>query len=137
MNQIDNNQQDGSSINIVAELSNNLTVHKNISQEIIVTTADKIKLVLSDTKEIMLSKREWVSPFVLLFSFVTTLLTADFKEVMNLPKDFWHAVFVILSIGSSIWLFITVRKLIKYWGRDDLDKIIEQIKLNNEKSSKN
>jgi hypothetical protein len=124
-----NNQENGLSVDLSDELSKNLTIHKNVNQEIIVTTSDKIKLVLISTKEKLTSQRDWWTPFGLLISFVTTLCTADFKDVYGLTKDTWKAIFIILILLSSIWLFITLRKLFLNWGKYNLDSIIEKIKL--------
>jgi len=132
MNQIEDSQEQRISIDLNSELSKNLTVHKNVKQEFILTTTDKIKLVLIERKESMLSGREWWMPLGLLISFVTTLLTADFKDALYLPKDVWHALFVWLTLGSVIWLIVKLNKLRKHWGRNNLDKIIEQIKLSDE-----
>jgi hypothetical protein len=126
-----NNDNQGLSIEIGDELSKNLTIHKNVKQEIIITTADKIKLVLISTREILRSQRDWWTPAGLLLSFIATLVTADFKDALTLTKEFWHAIFVILTIASSVWLIISLYKLLKNWGQDDLSMIIEQIKVKN------
>jgi len=110
-------------------------LHTNVDQEIIITTTDKIKLVLINTKEVLKSQRDWWTPLGLFLSFLTTLCTAEFKDAFNLNKEFWHAVFVLLTIGSSIWLIIAIIKLIKNWGCDDLEKIIKRIKLIEEKQT--
>ena len=133
MEQVNNIHEQVLPIDISNEMSKNLTIRINLEQEIIVTTTDKIRLVLRDTKDIILSKRGWLAPLSLLLSLVTTLCTVDFKETMYLPKDTLQAIFVFFSIASFIWLIRTIYKLINYWGRDDLDKIIEQIKLPNAK----
>ena len=127
-----NNNNEGLSIDFGNELSKNLTIHKNVKQEIIVTTADKIKLVLISTKEILTAQRDWWTPFGLLISFITTLCTADFKDAFKLSKEFWHAIFVLLTIASIIWLAMCFYKIYKNWGEDNLDKIIEKIKLRTE-----
>jgi len=129
MSQPNNPNEQGLSVDFGDELSKNLTIHKNVKQEIIITTADKIKLVLINTKEIMTSQRDWWTPFGLLVSFITTLCTADFKDSFGGTKEFWHAIFVLLTIFSGGWLVKTIYKLIRNWGQDDLNKIIEQIKL--------
>lgn len=120
---------DGLSVDFGDELSKNLTIHKNVNQEIIITTEDKIKLVLISTREILNSQRDWWTPAGLLLSFIATLSTADFKDALTVPKEFWHAIFVLLTIASAVWLLISLHKLYKNWGQDDLTKIIEQIKL--------
>jgi hypothetical protein len=117
------------SVNVRDELSKNLVIHKNVKQDIIITTEDKIKLVLINTRKILISQRDWWTPLGLVTSLVTTICTVDFKETLGLNKDHWQAVFVMMSIFSAVWLINTIVKLIKNWGQDDLIKIIEQIKL--------
>jgi hypothetical protein len=134
MSQNNENQQ-GLSIDFGDELSKNLTIHKNVKQEIIITTADKIKLVLINTREILTAQRDWWTPFGLLISFITTLCTADFKDAFGLTKEFWHAIFALLTLGSAIWLLKSFYKLYKNWGEDNLDNIIEKIKLRSENAS--
>lgn len=134
MSQNNDNAQ-GLSIDVGDELSKNLTIHKNVKREIIITTADKIKLVLISTKEILTAQRDWWTPFGLLISFITTLCTAEFKETFGLAKEFWHAIFVLLTIGSAIWLLKSFCNLYKNWGQDNLDNIIEKIKLKNENTT--
>ena len=136
MSLINNTDDEGLSIDFNDELSKNLTIHTNVNQEIIITTADKIKIVLIDTKEILTSQRDWWTPFGLTVSFIATLCTADFKETFGMSKDFWHALFVLFTIVSIIWLIKSVIKLIRNWGKNDLNSIIEQIKLKEEKNTK-
>lgn len=136
MNQQNNNsEQPGLSVDFGDELSKGLTIHKNVNQEIIITTADKIRLVLIDTKEILTAQRDWWTPFGLFVSFVTTICTADFKETLGFSKEFWHAIFVLLAVLSSLWLAKTLYKLYLNWGQDDLNKIIEQIKVKVEEAN--
>ena len=126
---LDNSNGAGLSVDFGDELSKNLTIHKNVNQEIIITTADKIKLVLISTKEILTSQRDWWTPFGLLISFITTLLTAEFKAAFGVTKEFWNAIFVLLTIFSFLWFCKSIYRLIKNWGEDDLNKIIAQIKV--------
>lgn len=129
MSPANNISEHGLSVDFGDELSKNLTIHKNVNQEIIITTADKIKLVLINTRDILASQRDWWTPFGLLISFVTTLCTADFKDAFGGSKEFWHAIFVLLTLFSLVWLIKSFINLIKNWGLNDLNKIIEQIKL--------
>ena len=121
----------GLSVDFGDELSKNLTIHKNFKQEIIITTEDKIKLVLINTKEILSAQRDWLTPLGLLLSFVATLVTADFKNILGVTKEFWNAIFVILTLVSSIWLVKALYNLYKNWNQDNLENIIEKIKLKN------
>ena len=123
---------EGLSLDFGNELSKNLTIHKNVKQEIIVTTSDKIRIVLINAKEVLIAQRDWWTPFGLLISFITTLCTADFKDAFQLSREFWHAIFVLLTIASAFWFVYCIYKLCKNWGEDNLDIIIEKIKLKHE-----
>ena len=129
MNQLGNQSQPGLSVDVRDELSRNITIHKNVDQEIIITTADKIQLVLINTKEVLTSQRDWWTPFGLFVSFITTLCTADFKEAMDIKKEVWEALFILLTIVSFIWLVRSLIRFGKNWGKDDMKEIISQIKL--------
>ena len=129
------NEGNGLSFNVGDEIHNNSTIYTNVNQDIIITTEDKIKLVLIKTKETLKSQRDWLSPLGLTLSFITTLCTSEFKDSFGLNKEFWKAIFVILTFATTIWFFIAIYKLYKHWGCDDLDKIIKQIKLIEDKSS--
>jgi len=69
-----NEKQQGLPFDFGDEISKRLAIHKNISQEVIVITADKMELILGRTREILTSQREWWTPFGLLISFITTWL---------------------------------------------------------------
>jgi hypothetical protein len=129
------NAGNGLSINVGDEIHNNSTIYTNVNQDIIITTEDKIKLVLIKTKETLKSQRDWLTPLSLTLSFVTTLCTSEFKYSLGQNKEFWKAIFVILTFVTIIWFFKAIYKLLKHWGCDDLDKIIKQIKLIEDKSS--
>ena len=124
-----NNFDNVNNIDLNDEFSKNMTVHKNVEQEIIITTSDKIELVLIKTKEILTSQRDWWTPFGLLLTFVTTFCTADFKEFAGITKDTWKALFIFLTMGAFIWLMKSLIKLRRYWRKDDLKIIINQIKV--------
>ena len=123
MNKIGNNTAD-LSINYTNEILKGLTIHTNIKQELITTDVDKIKLVLIGAKKSMLAKREWITPFSLLITLITTILTADFYNV------FWYYCFIILSFFCFGWLLYTFVRLLIYKKKDDIEQIINQLKLN-------
>ena len=128
MSQNNENQQ-GFSLDLRNEISKRLAIHKNISQEVIVITADKMELILGRTREILTSQREWWTPLGLLISFITTLCTSEFKDTFGLHKEFWHAVFCLFSLGSIIWLGTSFYKLCKNWKKGNIDHIMKNIKL--------
>jgi hypothetical protein len=129
MSHPNNTSKTGISVDFSDELSKNLTIHKNVKQEIIITTEDKIKLVLIKSKEILTSQRDWWTPCGLFISVITTLITSNFEDSLGLTKELWHALFLVLAIVSGGWLVRATYTFFKTSGQNDLDSIIEQIKL--------
>jgi len=127
------NEEQGLSLITRDEILKNSKHFTNIGQDYITTTTDKIKIVLNETKEIILSKHKWETPFGLLISccitFIT-ILTIEFKDPMPL-KHILLTIFAMLSFGSLYWLIKSIRILIKHRGQDDLTIIIEKLKSDN------
>lgn len=123
--------QSGISFDLTNEIAESLTVHKNVKQDIIITTSDKLKLVLIASKEAITSQRDWWTPAGILLAIIIVFCTADFKNSLGISKDVWHAIFIILGVLCFAWLLRCLYKLIKTWGDDNLDKIIAKIKPSN------
>ena len=119
----------GLAIDVGDELIKCSTIYKNVNQDIIITTEDKMKLVLLNTREVLTVQREWWTPFGLLLTFIASLVTTDFKDALGLTKDTWMAIFIILTSFSIVWLIIALNKLYKNRGQDNLDIIIKKFKL--------
>jgi len=99
-----------SNINIgsIEGLVNVSEVHLNVSQEVIVTTEDKIYLSLEKHLKKMEKKRAWVTPLGLTLSFTLTLITSDFKNMLFGPAV-WQAFFIIGAVASFIWLLFSIK----------------------------
>lgn len=129
MSHLNNTHNTGLSVDFSDEMSKNLTIHKNVKQEIIITTEDKIKLVLIESQEILTSQRDWWTPCGLFISVITTLNTANFDDSFGLTKEVWHALFILLAFTSGGWLTRATYTLFKNPRQNDLDNILKQIKL--------
>lgn len=100
--------QNGSTINIGSLENIVKEVHLNVSQEVIVTTEDKLKLCLTEYLGKVECKRAWIAPFGILLSVIVTLVTTTFKNTV-LEAATWKAIFVIVAITSGIWLVCTLK----------------------------
>lgn len=114
-------------INVQEEFSKKLTVHTSLDQEVIVTTADKVRLCLIAHRDRMTARREWLLPLGILTTLITALIAATFRNFI-LDAEVWEAVFVIAALVSGIWLIYTVIKAIKYWKKADVENIVERLK---------
>ena len=99
-----------SDINIgnIEGLVNVSDVHFNVSQEVIITTEDKIRLSLSKQLKKMEKKRSWITPLSMLISFTLILITAGFKDA-GLDAATWRAIFIIADVASFVWLIYSIK----------------------------
>lgn len=114
-------QQD---INI--DLNDNLNVYQNTAQDCIVTTRDKIELVLIKTEKALSAKNSWMTPLGLVVTCIVALSSAEFKNFI-LSSSEWKALFVLSTIICSIWLLRTLSIAWKNRKKGNIDSIINQI----------
>jgi hypothetical protein len=88
-------------------------VDTNVTQEIIVTTADKARLCLRDTFQRMESRRAWIAPAGVLTTLLVVLPTTTFQDFLTLSKDFWKACVSIGAVVSFFWLIACLLRLTK------------------------
>lgn len=111
-----------------AELFESSVVHKNVAQEIVVTTEDKIRLCLIEYKDVLNAKTDWIAPAGILAALITTLVAADFRQFLGLSSEVWRALFMIGSMISAFSLLRALYTAIKYRGYDRIESIIKKLK---------
>ncbi len=121
------NLQATTNIEIQKEFSERLQIHKNLQQEVVVTTVDKLRICLMQHRDCLSAKGEWVAPASLLLSFATTLVAADFKKFI-LGAQTWQALYIFLSVGSAIWLLRAISRAFKNRATATLDNLVSEIK---------
>lgn len=100
-------------------------IHDNTSQEIIVTTSDKLNLVLIEHLNKVETSKSWQTPFSMTLTIALVFCSADFKSSFGLSADTWHAIFIIALAASIIWLIFNI---IRYAQSPSLSMIIKKIK---------
>ena len=108
----------------IESLVNVSEVHLNVSQEVIVTTEDKMRLCLSEHLKRMEKRKGWVAPLGILGAIVVTLVTSTFKD-MGLDAATWKAVFIITGLISLCWLIHSVKES---WNSEKMEDIIKCVK---------
>jgi hypothetical protein len=96
----------------------------NVSQNVIVTTEDKLKLCLQNHKHYIDRKNDWIAPFSVLLSLLLVFVSADFRDFV-LPKDTWRAIFVVASVLTVFWLCMTLRSA---FSKRTMETLIAEIK---------
>ncbi len=114
-------QQD---INI--DLNDNLNVYQNTAQDCIVTTKDKLELVLIKTEKALVDKNSWQTPLGLIISCIVALVSSNFKDFILTASE-WKSLFVFSVIACSIWLLHTIKIAWRNRRKGNIDNIIEQI----------
>lgn len=114
-----------SEVNFSSEQLTKITkIHFNVSQEVVITTEDKIRLCLSEHLKNMEKKKNWLIPLSFFIPIITTLITANFENI-GLDATTWRAIFIIAGLISFIWLLISA---IEAMRSEKLEDIVEQLK---------
>lgn len=118
-------------INLDEALTKQMTVHKNLSQEIIVTNTDKVKLLLNDHHEIIKKKTEWISPVGIFITVLATILTAKFdEEKFGLKPQIWQSIFFVSCFASFIWSVVLIYNAFSNRNKGTITEFIDKLKIN-------
>lgn len=104
-----------------------VSVHTNISQDVIVISEDRLKLKLIGYEQCKKKLDNWVSPLAIFITSIVTLITTDFKKALLLSGEVWNAIFVILTIVTFVWFLISLSHIIGN-KKITIDFIIDEIK---------
>jgi hypothetical protein len=103
------------------------TVHKNIDQDIVVVSTDKMRLHLIEYQNVLKSRLNLVASITALASLgVNIAATSEFRDVFFIPAVVCDAIIHIGFLLSATWLLIT---LIHMYGKRDRGGINELIDL--------
>ncbi len=114
-------------IELEKEFSERLTIHKNLGQDILVTTVDKVKICLMESRDTLTARREWLTPLSLFLALVTTLAAADFHDFI-LKQAVWQAVYVIAAIVTAVWSVVSGLRAWNERSRASIDAIVAALK---------
>ena len=116
-----------SQIEFEKEFSEKLTIHKNLGQEVVVTTVDKVKLCLINNRDCLTAKKEWLTPLGIFLALITTLVAAEFRKFIFEP-NVWTSIYVIGAIITLIWLLCAGYNAYKNKDSGTIDSIVDEIK---------
>jgi hypothetical protein len=84
----------------------------NADQRLICVTEDKVLLCLHRHGSKLQSRREWITPAVILLTIGLSLVTTDFKkEALGVGSETWTALFIMLACASAGWLLFALVRL--------------------------
>ncbi len=118
--------QKGATIDL-EELTGDINIHKNLTQEVILTTEDKLRLVLLEHQSMLSSKKEWISGATLSLSLLSSLLLTNFKDGLGLSADTWRAAYGLFFMMALFWFINSLYKLFKNRKRMSVDYLLKEI----------
>ncbi len=118
------------------ELAGDINIHKNLTQEVILTTEDKLRLVLLEHQSMLSSKKEWISGATLSLSLLSSLLLTNFKDGLGLSADTWRAAYGLFFVMALFWFLNSLYKLFKNRKRMSVDYLLKEIQQKGRQQSK-
>ncbi len=101
--------------------------YDNTQSNIILITDDKLKVILLENKETIVKNHDYFAPSTLIISLILTFCTTDFKDFLSINAGTWKGLYLALTLGALIWLFITIKQRKRSITIDELiDRIRNQ-----------
>jgi len=110
------------------DLRSEVIIHKNLTQDVLLTTEDKMKLALIEYREILTARGEWLSAAVLTLSFLSSLLLTEFKNVGPISAATWQATYFIFFLLALIRFINILVKMFQNRHKARIDYLINRIK---------
>jgi hypothetical protein len=92
----------------------------------LVLTVDRAKVRLMEHLHRVGGRWDFAVPAGILATLIATLCATDFKNSLGVPKDTWHAVFLVASVVCVVWAVALVPKAIR--RKTTIDDLIELLK---------
>jgi hypothetical protein len=86
-------------------------VDSNITQQIILTTADKARLCLMEALDRLERRRAWIAPAGILATLVVVFPTTTFQDFLGFSKEYWRAIFSMVTLGALTWLIVCLYRM--------------------------
>lgn len=104
------------------------SIHENLSQVVISTTEDKLKIILYDYEKTLENKKPWIAVLSVFLTLVVTLVTSEPNDFL-LPKETWRIVFGGAAVATFFWLVSSARRAFMAWRSPiSVDDIVRRLK---------
>ena len=110
------------------DLKSDVIIHKNLTQDVLLTTEDKMKLTLIEYREILASRSEWLGAGTLALSFLSSLLLTTFKDIGPLKAATWQAIYFIFFVAAMIRFVMVLYKMWVNRKKATINYVIKKIK---------
>jgi len=110
------------------DLRGEVIIHKNLTQDLLVTTEDKMKLALIEYRDMLAARGEWIGAGALVFSFTSPLLLANFRDIGPLTAETLQAFYIMLAMLASYRFIVILIKVTKNRHRTKVGYLISKLK---------
>ena len=120
------------------DMLKDMAVFKNLSQDVIIITSDKVELLLNEHHNIVKRKTEWLTPLGIFITILLTLLTTNFdKTFLSLNKDVWKAIFILSSVVTGGYTIYLICVAIYYRDKGTIGGFMGKLKKQSQNLSPN
>lgn len=106
------------------QLAQTTKVHFNLDQNAIITTEDKVRLVLLTHLAVLEQKKFWIAPSGIFITILTSFVTTNFKDFW-FPAATWEAIFLLSGVASFVWLLVALKQA---YSAPSVDDIVSELK---------
>jgi hypothetical protein len=114
-------------VGVDSKITARLVVHRNIDQEVVMASVDKMKNTLNEHWADLTAQTNWLAPAGLLVTLATTVVSATFNSKPFSPEE-WKLLYELGVVGTSIWTLRAVFNALKLRGRNTVESIISDLK---------
>lgn len=114
-------------LDIGKEVASGMTIHTNVSQEMIIVPADRVRLCLIRNGARMTARGAWLPPLGVFLTLLAIVLATDFRDALWLTKDQWREVFLVGTGVSLLWLVIASIRSVNAWRQSGSGDSVEDI----------
>ena len=104
-------------------------IYTNTQSNLIEITEDKLENTIMKFLAKFAKANSWLTPFSIAVAILFSLLTSEVnKNLFNIPKEIWSAIFYLALAASLIWLMISIINYFRFRKESKIESLICKIK---------
>lgn len=111
-------------VDVLQGIIDTTSITTNLTQEVHVTTREKIELALRRTLPGYTSTEQLAASLGVFLAFGVALLTSEFQRFIGVTGAVWEGMFMAAAGASFVWFLLELRK---WWRRPRLDDVVEAV----------
>jgi len=100
----------------------------NTKSDLIEITEDKLENILLKHLEKISIRKAWVVPLSIFITVLLANLTSTFTKKFGISGEIWEALYLLLSIGSGVWLLVSLLRAFATKEKGTIPELVAVIK---------